>query len=77
MLTVANVSSCIDPQNRIGHPVLSRGKCSRNTNVPKHVLLLVWFCVPKLWIESELWFEGEKKRTFGITTCEMSNLEID
>ena len=26
------------------------------------MLLFFWFCVPKLWIEFELWFEREKKK---------------
>ena len=46
------------------------------------------FCVPKLWIEFELWFEKKKKKkkkqkkkrkkkTCGIMTCGTNNLEID
>ena len=30
-----------------------------------------WFCVPKLWIEVELWFE--EKKTGGIMTCGMND----
>ena len=47
------------------------------------VVVLLWFgfwlCVPKLWIEFELWCEGgeEKKKTCGIMICGMNNLEID
>ena len=44
---------------------------------PKHVLLFFWVCAPKLWIEFELGFAKKKKKTSGIMTCGMNNLEID
>ena len=38
-------------------------ECSRNINkTPKHVWQFFCFCVPKLLIEFELWFEKKKKR---------------
>ena len=54
LLAVANTGSCIGLRNKIGHPA----RCRFPRWVP--VLLFFWVCLPKLWIESELWFE--KKR---------------
>ena len=39
------------------------------------VLFWFWFCVPKLRIEFEL--SSGERRTRGIMTCGMNNLEID
>ena len=51
VLAVANTGSRVGQQNKIGHPALCRVPC---------LLLLVWSCVPKVWIEFELWFEQER-----------------
>ena len=44
------------------------------------MLVFFWLCVPKLWIEFELWFEKkekEKKKSCGIMFCGINNVEID
>ena len=41
--------------------------------------MFLWFCVPKLWTESELWFEKKKekkKKTCDTMACGMNNLEM-
>ena len=35
----------------------SRFECPRNINRLQGMCYCFWFCVPKLWIEFELWFE--------------------
>ena len=44
VLSVANIGSCVGLQN---------------INRPQNMLFF-WVCVPRLWIESELWFERKK-----------------
>ena len=59
-LVVANTGSCVGPQNKIGHPAGIRFPCwvlAEYKQTPKRVLFFFWLCVPKLWMEFELWFE--------------------
>ena len=60
---MANTGFCVGSQNKKGHPAGCRFPCWVFTEykyAPKHVLLFFWFCVPKLSIEFELWFEQKR-----------------
>ena len=82
VLAVANTGSCIGLQNKIGHPAGCRFLCwvlEEYKLAPEHTLFF-WFCILKLRMEFELWFEKrerKKKKTCGTVTCGMNNLEID
>ena len=63
VLSVANTSFCVGPQNNIGHPVGCTFSCwvlAEYKFAPKYELLFFWFCVPKLCIEFESLFERKK-----------------
>ena len=61
---VANSGSCVGPHNKADHPAGCRFPCwvlAEYKQASKHVFLFFWVCLPKLWIEIELWFEREKQ----------------
>ena len=60
MLAQADTGFCVVPQNKIGHPAGCRFPCL----VP----------VEYKWAKKKI-KKREKKKTCGLVTCEMNNLE--
>ena len=69
MLAVANTSSCVGPQNKIGHPsrystslmqVLVSSAHGIETGSKTCVMVFLGLRSEIVWIEFELWFEKER-----------------
>ena len=79
VLAVSNTGSCVGPQNKTDHPAgcrFPRWVLVEYKQAPKHVILFFSFCVPKLLIEFEVWFE-RKKEDLWYNDYGVNNLEID
>ena len=77
MLAVANTGSCIGPQNKVGHPVGCQFPCRKLAEYKQAPKRVCFFLVLRSEILDRIWDVVWEKKTCGIMTCGMNDLEID